>query len=99
MLTTGNQLAAARALVGIDQVMLAKAANVPATTIRNLEASGADSLSGGADTVLRVQIALEKMGIEFLNHGQPGVRLRKGGPRGDPAASIPVENLTSENDE
>jgi hypothetical protein len=57
------------------------------------------SLSGRADTVLRVQIALEKMGIEFLNHGLPGVRLRNGGPRGDPVTSIKVEDLNAENDE
>lgn len=28
-------------------------------------------------TVRKVQIALEEVGVEFLNHGQPGVRLRR----------------------
>ena len=48
---------------------------------------------------MRVQIALEKMGIEFLNHGSPGVRLRNGGARGDAAASIKIKSLNAENDE
>jgi hypothetical protein len=51
MITTGNQLAAARALAGIDQVTLAQAALVSATTVRNLEACGAETLSGRAGTV------------------------------------------------
>ena len=98
MLYTGNQLAAARALAGIDQVTLAKAAEVSATTIRNLESNGPRPLSGRADTVRRIQIAPERLGVEFLDHGQPGVRLRKG-PIGDPATSISVDKLTAENDE
>jgi transcriptional regulator with XRE-family HTH domain len=98
MLTTGNQLAAARALAGIDQVTIANAAKVSVTTIRNLESNGAGKLSGRADTVRRVQIALENFGIEFLNDRRPGVRLREGFGA-DPTASIPVEKLTAENDE
>jgi transcriptional regulator with XRE-family HTH domain len=98
MLYTGNQLAAARALVGIDQVTLAKAAKISVTTIRNLESNGQGPLSGRADTVRRIQNALEQLNIEFLNGGEPGVRLRKG-PRGDPNASIKPEDLTAENDE
>jgi hypothetical protein len=66
-----------------------------ASQVPDFRAAG--SLSGRADTVLRV--ALEKMGIEFLNHGSPGVRLRNGGARGDAAASIKIENLNAENDE
>jgi hypothetical protein len=68
-----------------------------ASQVPDFRAAG--SLSGRADTVLRVQIALEKMGIEFLNHSSPGVRLRNGGARGDAAASIKIKNLNAENDE
>lgn len=75
MLVTGNQLAAGRALAAVDQVTLAKAAKVSATTIRKLEANRHEALSGRAETVRRVQFALEAMGIEFLDGGQPGVRL------------------------
>ena len=31
-------------------------------------------------------------GVEFLDGEEPGVQLRKGGPRGDPAAAIPCRN-------
>lgn len=79
MLTTGNQLKAARALAGIDQIDLAKRASVNPNTIRTMEASGAGPIAGRAVTVQAVQRALEAEGIEFLNHGQPGVRLAKPG--------------------
>ncbi len=98
MLVTGNQLAAARALVGVGQVALAKAANVSETTIRNMEACGPNRLLSPADAVLAVQIALEKLGVEFLNHGRPGVRLGENAAGVD-AAAILIEDLNSENDE
>jgi len=75
-LTTGNQLKAARALSDIGQVEVAKAAGVNVNTIRNMEAKGPDLISSSAVNVHKVQEALEQMGIEFLNHGRPGVRLR-----------------------
>jgi hypothetical protein len=53
---------------------------------------------GLINNIAAVRSVLEKAGIEFTNGDEPGVRLRKT-PRVDPAASIPVENLTSENDE
>jgi transcriptional regulator with XRE-family HTH domain len=74
-LTTGNQLKAARALAGIDQKQAADSANVNVNTIRNMEARGAKPITSSAVTVRRVQLALEALGIEFLNHTQPGVRL------------------------
>jgi len=77
VLTTGNQLKAARALAGIEQTALAEAAGVSANTIRNMEASGTAAIAGRSVTVQAVQRALEAEGIEFLNHGQPGVRLAK----------------------
>lgn len=80
MLTTGNQLRAARSLVAMDQVTLAGASGVSANTIRSMEARGAETLTSGLDTIKRVQGALEAVGVEFLNHGQPGVRLAKKEP-------------------
>ena len=76
-LSTGNQLRAARALLGIDQAELAKRAGVDINTVRNLEGKGAEPLGGRVDTLRKVQSTLESAGIEFLNHGQPGVRLVK----------------------
>jgi transcriptional regulator with XRE-family HTH domain len=74
-LVTGNQLKAARALAGVDQHQVAAAAGVNVNTIRNMEARGADPITSSAVTVRTVQIAMEGLGIEFLNHAQPGVRL------------------------
>lgn len=76
MLSTGNQLRAARALVDMDQGALAKAADVSVNTIRNMEASKEGTINANNQTVVAVQKALEKVGIEFLNHDQPGVRLK-----------------------
>ncbi|MDX0631828.1 helix-turn-helix domain-containing protein [Sinorhizobium medicae] len=75
MLTTGNQLKAARALAGLEQKDVAEKAGVNVNTIRNMEAAGAGQIAGRAQNVQNVQRVLEKAGIEFLNHGQPGVRL------------------------
>jgi transcriptional regulator with XRE-family HTH domain len=74
-LTTGNQLKAARALAGVDQQQIADSAGVNVNTIRNMEARGAGPITSGAVTVHNVQVALEALGIEFLNHARPGVRL------------------------
>lgn len=76
MLSTGNQLRAARSLVAMDQVTLADKSQVSANTIRAMESKGAAILTSGLDTVRAVQAALEAAGVEFLNHGRPGVRLR-----------------------
>jgi transcriptional regulator with XRE-family HTH domain len=75
VLATGNQLKAARALAGVDQQQVADAAGVNVNTIRNMEARGAKPITSSAVTVRRVQLVLEALGIEFLNHAQPGVRL------------------------
>jgi transcriptional regulator with XRE-family HTH domain len=77
VLTTGYQLKAARALIGMEQADLAAKSGVAVTTIRKMEWKGAETLSSGLDTIKRVQGALEAAGVEFLNHGQPGVRLAK----------------------
>ncbi len=76
MLTTGYQLAAARALIGMDQVELASKVGLSANTIRNMEASKANPIAGRSQNVGAVQRALEAAGVEFLNHGHPGVRLK-----------------------
>ena len=74
-LATGNQLKAARALTGVDQQQLADAAGLNVNTIRNMEARGPALITSSAVTVRSVQVALEAMGVEFLNHARPGVRL------------------------
>ena len=76
MLTTGNQLRAARALVDLDQSAIAQKAGVNVNTIRSMEARGARTLTSSLTVVKAVQTALEGEGVEFLNHGRPGVRLK-----------------------
>ncbi len=78
MLTTGNQLRAARALVGMDQGTLAQRAGVNINTISSMEKRGAEVLTSGLDKIKAVMVVLEEAGVEFLNHGRPGVQLRDG---------------------
>lgn len=74
MLTNGNQLRAARSLIGWEQTDVAASCGLSVTTIRNMEASGKYPIAGRSLNVQKVQRALEEAGIEFLNHGLPGVR-------------------------
>jgi len=74
-LTTGRQLRAARALIGWEQIHLAKKAKVAIGTIRRME-SFEGAIGCNAGTLHKVQASLEKAGIEFLNHGNPGVRIK-----------------------
>ncbi len=75
MLTLSRQLRAGRVLVGLEQQELATAAEVSIGTIRRMEA-GAGSIRGQAETLRRVQRALESVGVAFTNGGEPGVKLR-----------------------
>ena len=77
MLVTGSQLKAARALAQVDQKTLAAEAGVNVNTIRRMEARRGQTLTSGLDTIGKVQGALEKRGVEFLNHNEPGVRLKR----------------------
>ncbi|MDE3748594.1 hypothetical protein C7388_1336 [Methylobacterium radiotolerans] len=78
MLTTGNQLKAARALIGMEQFKLAELARLNVNTIRNMEAAGAGPIAGRSVNVQAVQRALEAEGLQFIpqDSGGPGVRLR-----------------------
>ena len=78
MLTTGNQLRAARALANITQVELAQMAKLNPNTIRDMEARGSELLRSSFETVRAVQVALEVAGVEFLNGDRPGVRVKPG---------------------
>ena len=77
MLTTGNQLRAARALVDMPQGTLAAGAGLSTNTISAMEKRGDQPLSSSYETIRAVMNVLEAAGVEFLNHGQPGVRLAK----------------------
>lgn len=95
---TPSQCRAARALIDWPPRKLAEKARLEPSTVADFE-SGQTLVSAAAIHALRS--ALERAGVKFIpeNGGGAGVRMRKGGQTGDPAASIPVEELTSENDE
>jgi transcriptional regulator with XRE-family HTH domain len=76
-LMTGRQITAARALTDVSQEELAEKTDLALSTIKNMEKCGTGPLQGRADTVRRIQFALEDLGVEFLDHRQPGVRVRK----------------------
>ena len=79
MLSSGNQLRAARSLLGLEQMQLAEAAGVSVNTIRNMEAAGSGAIGGRVQSLRSVQSALEAAGVQFIpeNGGGAGVRLAK----------------------
>jgi DNA-binding XRE family transcriptional regulator len=74
-LVAGPQLRAARAMAGMEQETLAKAAGVTAATVRRLEGMPG-RLRATTTTVDSLQRALEAAGVEFTNGDRPGVRVR-----------------------
>jgi transcriptional regulator with XRE-family HTH domain len=73
-----RQVKAARSLLAWSQEELAAAAEVSIPTIKRLEASDGP-LGGRSETADKIQMALQRAGIVFIdeNGGGPGVRLKK----------------------
>jgi hypothetical protein len=86
---------AGRALLNWTKPKLAEAAGVGLSTVVDFERN---RRIVSAAAVQAIRCALESAGIEFTEGDEPGVRLRKGGPRGDPSAALAVSDLTSQND-
>ena len=59
----------------MEQIDLSKRARVAIGTIRRME-SFAGEVGSRTETLSKVQAALERAGIEFLDNDRPGVRLR-----------------------
>lgn len=78
---TASQLRAARALLGIDQKILAAMAGVSLPTIQRMEASEGN-VRGTIDTLTKVAEAVDKAGVELIGDcarsdtGGRGVRLK-----------------------
>ena len=78
---TARQLRAARALAGLDQAALAKAARLSLPTIQRMEASDG-VVRGNVESLMKLIAALERAGIELISEGAAsgtggrGVRLR-----------------------
>src|SRR6185437_14884055 len=62
------QMKAARALVGMEQKMLAELSGVSLPTIQRMEASNG-VVRGVIETLMKVMGALEAAGVEFINEG------------------------------
>jgi transcriptional regulator with XRE-family HTH domain len=84
---TSRQLRAARALAGLDQRALAKAARLSLPTIQRMEASDG-VVRGNVESLMKLITALDRAGIELINEGASsgdggrGVRLKaKSGSR------------------
>lgn len=78
---TSRQMRAARALVGLDQRSLARAARLSLPTIRRMEASDG-VVRGNVESLMKLIAALDRAGVELINEGMRsesggrGVRLR-----------------------
>ncbi|ASP92744.1 helix-turn-helix transcriptional regulator [Sinorhizobium meliloti] len=76
---TPEQIRGARAMLGMTQAELAKAAGISTTGLNNIERGSADPK---ASTLRSIKAALESSGVVFQADGEmasggPGVRLRK----------------------
>lgn len=72
MKISGRQISAARDLLGLTQVELAKAAGVGESTVLNFELGKIEPHQKNRE---KIQAELERRGIEFTNGDGPGVRL------------------------
>jgi transcriptional regulator with XRE-family HTH domain len=74
---TIEQIRAARALLGWSQTELAERAELSLPTVKRVEINS--DLRVSLEARLRIRVALEAGGVEFIdeNGGGPGVRLRK----------------------
>lgn len=74
---TAAQLKAARALLGMDQRMLAEAADLSLPTIQRMEASDGN-IRGNVDSLVKLIAALDAAGVELIGEGA----VSEGGGRG-----------------
>ena len=85
---TSAQIRAARAMLGMDQRMLAEKSGLSLPTIQRMEASDGQ-VRGVVDSLVKVVQALEAAGIELIGENAPssgggrGVRFRE--PKAPPA--------------
>jgi hypothetical protein len=71
------QIRAARALLGVNQVKLSEWAAISVGTVKRIE--GTSEIRGAAETLWKIQRALEQAGVEFIGADEtkgPGVRLK-----------------------
>ena len=72
------QIRAARGLLNINQTQLAEIASMSVATVKRIESASA--IRGTAESLWKLQTALEKAGVEFIpadDQKGPGVRLKE----------------------
>ncbi len=72
---TDAHMRAARGLLSWNQQRLADESGLAVSTIKRLENGGISKAS--IENIEKIATALERVGIEFFNGGEPGVRLRR----------------------
>ena len=82
---TSAQMRAARAMLGIDQRVLAELSGVSLPTVQRMEASDGN-VRGVVDSLIKVVDAFNRAGVELIGEntrsdsGGRGVRLKQPGP-------------------
>jgi len=76
----GDQIRAARSLIGWKQQELAEKAGLSFATIQRMETQGTGKSS--MENVQAVQRALEKAGVQFIPENGGGAGVRKAKPKG-----------------
>ena len=76
---TGRQIAAARTILRLGQAKLAGAASISVPTPKRMKANPRSAV-GLAKSISWDIPALEVAGAEFINGGEPGVKLRRKDP-------------------
>jgi predicted transcriptional regulator len=76
IIISGRHVRAARGLLGWTQEEVSKKAKVALGTIRRME-NFSGPVRARTETLGRVVACLEKAGVEFLDDGRPGVRLKE----------------------
>src|SRR5579862_7143911 len=86
MTISSAQCRAARGLVDMDQATLAQRSQVALPTIASFENG---QRVPGANNLAAIRETLEAAGVEFINGGQPGVRMKKAPPVISDEAALP----------
>src|SRR5215831_14139357 len=82
LMITAAQMRAARALLNMDQRLLAEVSGLSLPTIQRMEASE-DTIRGNVDSLMKLITALDEAGVELINDGAVshgggrGVRLKQ----------------------
>jgi predicted transcriptional regulator len=72
-MVTPGQIRAGRGLLGWSQAELGRRSGLSANAVSLIETGASDAKTSTMTAIVR---ALESGGVEFLNGGHPGVRLR-----------------------